>query len=81
MASQNKLAPGFFELADTTTRTNVIALYDGAAWWMPGSELAFQDDSVAFENHNEDARFHLVRRVGVSNGAYGKWNVESGRFR
>ena len=81
MASQNNLAAGFYELADTTTHTNVIAYMDGTSWWMPGSELAFQSDSVAFEGQNEDGRFHFVRRIGVNNSAYGRWNVESGRIR
>lgn len=75
------IRPGFHVLADCDTRSHVVAMFDGTSWWMPGSDLAFPDSSVARKDGtNAHARFQHVQAVAMPKHAYGAWKPENGRF-
>lgn len=79
-ARSKPVYPGFHRLDDCDTRTQVVALFDGAKWWVPGSALAFPDSMVArADGTNRDGRFH--HKGAVEMGTHSElWNVASGRF-
>lgn len=77
---KTKPIPGFYILADTSTRTNVVAYFDGN-WWLPGSDIAFEAKDVAMPGEHHGGRFNCLGKVYEGGGAYGDWEVTNGRFR
>lgn len=77
--SPTEITEGFYELADCDMRCNVVAFFDGEAWFMPGSTLAFPASTVAYADQNVDGRFHAVRRIDVRGSRYGGWDVQNGQ--
>ena len=79
-AGSMPLRPGFHVLSDRETHAHVVAMSDGTSWWMPGSSLAFPDETVARKcGRNRNGRFHHVSPVRLPDGA-ADWSVTSGRF-
>lgn len=61
---------------DRDTRSTTVAYYDGRAWYLPGSSLAFPPDAFG----REHSRFDVISQVAKPAEPSGSWKVEYGQY-
>jgi hypothetical protein len=70
---------GFHVLDDTSSRATVVSHFDGANWWVPGSEKAFgPEDVMGPDGTNAGGRFNRRRFVETDVGG-ANWQAHHGR--
>lgn len=70
---------GFHVLDDTSSRASVVGHFDGANWWVPGSERAFgPEDVMGPDGTNAGGRFNRRNFVETDVGG-ANWQAHHGR--
>ena len=84
MADMPHAAPsddGFHVLADTSSRSHVVAFRDSEGWWLPGVPSPFAVTEVAMlDGRYAHGRFHQVSAVAMPVSSYPGWRISHGLF-